>query len=116
VRENILLGTPLDERYYQEVLSACCLLPDLEMLPGGDMTQIGEKGVNLSGGQKARVALARAVYSRAPVMLLDDPLSAVDAHVGKALFSRLLGPSGLLVRRRPTRHTEHAGDAACAVR
>ena len=86
VRGNILLGAPMDEPFYQRVLAACALLPDLQILPGGDMTQIGEKGINLSGGQKARVALARACYARAPTVLLDDPLSAVDAHVGKHIF------------------------------
>lgn len=96
VQGNILLGAPLDEAYYQQVLAACALLPDLEILPGGDMTQIGEKGINLSGGQKARVALARACYSRASTILLDDPLSAVDAHVGKHIFREVLGPRGLL--------------------
>ncbi|KAJ1926234.1 Canalicular multispecific organic anion transporter 1 [Linderina macrospora] len=69
------------------------------MLAGGDMTEIGEKGINLSGGQKARISLARAVYSRADVYLLDDPLSAVDAHVGKHIFNHVLGPNGLLKTR-----------------
>lgn len=64
------------------------MLPDLEMLPAGDATEIGEKGVNLSGGQRHRVALARACYADADIYLLDDPLSAVDAHVGRHLFDR----------------------------
>lgn len=63
------------------MIEACALAPDLEMLPAGDQTEIGEKGINLSGGQKQRVSLARAVYSAADVCFLDDPLSAVDAHV-----------------------------------
>jgi ATP-binding cassette subfamily C (CFTR/MRP) protein 1 len=67
-----------------------------EILPHGDATEIGEKGVNLSGGQKARVALARAVYQNYDVYLLDDPLSAVDSHVGKWIFDRVIGPSGIL--------------------
>ena len=96
LRENILFGRPMDEDRYEAVLEACTLLPDLKILPGGDMTQIGEKGVNLSGGQKARIALARACYAQADVLLLDDPLSAVDAHVGKHLFRHVLGPRGLL--------------------
>merc|ERR1719440_1750988 len=96
LRANILLGGPLEEERYQATLRACALLPDLAILPGGDMTQIGEKGINLSGGQKARVALARACYARAPLVLLDDPLSAVDAHVGQHIFSEVLGPAGLL--------------------
>ena len=76
---QILLGSPMEPSRYESTLHACSLLSDLSILPGGDMTQIGEKGVNLSGGQKARVALARAVYSRASVMLLDDPLSGQHA-------------------------------------
>jgi ABC-type bacteriocin/lantibiotic exporter with double-glycine peptidase domain len=97
VRGNILLGAPMDERRYQQVLFACALLPDLKHLPGGDMTEIGEKGINLSGGQKARVALARACYAHSDVLLLDDPLSAVDAHVGKHIFKhvRLFATDGL---------------------
>lgn len=66
------------------------------MLPGGDQTEIGEKGINLSGGQKQRVALARAVYSRAQIYLLDDPLSAVDSHVGKHIFDNVFGENGIL--------------------
>ncbi|KAF7277331.1 hypothetical protein GWI33_008661, partial [Rhynchophorus ferrugineus] len=66
------------------------------MLPGGDQTEIGEKGINLSGGQKQRVSLARAVYADADIYFLDDPLSAVDSHVGKHIFEEVLGPKGLL--------------------
>jgi len=86
----------MDEAWYQQTLQACALLPDLQILPGGDQTQIGEKGINLSGGQKARVALARAVYARAPTVVLDDPLSAVDAHVGRHIFREVLSSRGLL--------------------
>ncbi|KAJ2359931.1 hypothetical protein IW150_007647, partial [Coemansia sp. RSA 2607] len=99
LRDNILFGHRLDQAFYDRVIEACALGPDLEMLPGGDMTEIGEKGINLSGGQKARVSLARAVYSRADVYILDDPLSAVDAHVGKHIFSHVLGPQGMLKTR-----------------
>ncbi|RCN49284.1 ABC transporter, ATP-binding protein [Ancylostoma caninum] len=88
VRDNILFGKPFDKSRYNEVLNACALKPDLKILTNGDMTEIGEKGINLSGGQKARIALARAVYQDCDVYLLDDPLSAVDAHV--------LGSTGLL--------------------
>jgi ABC-type transport system involved in cytochrome bd biosynthesis fused ATPase/permease subunit len=70
-------------------VEACALLPDIQMLPAGDRTEIGEKGINLSGGQKQRVSLARAVYSNGSVYLLDDPLSAVDAHVGKHIFEKV---------------------------
>ncbi|CAM5157939.1 unnamed protein product [Natator depressus] len=96
LKDNILFGLELDEARYQRVVEACALLPDLKLLPGGDLTEIGEKGINLSGGQKQRVSLARAVYSNADIYLLDDPLSAVDAHVGKHLFDQVLGPDGLL--------------------
>uniref|UniRef100_A0A8C6JD60 Canalicular multispecific organic anion transporter 1 n=1 Tax=Melopsittacus undulatus TaxID=13146 RepID=A0A8C6JD60_MELUD len=96
LKDNILFGSELDETRYQQVIKACALLPDLELLPAGDQTEIGEKGINLSGGQKQRVSLARAVYSNADIYVLDDPLSAVDAHVGKYLFKHVLGPKGLL--------------------
>ncbi|EFN56982.1 hypothetical protein CHLNCDRAFT_143584 [Chlorella variabilis] len=96
VRDNILMGAPLEESRYRHVLEACALRPDLEMLAAGDETEIGEKGVNLSGGQRHRVALARACYASADVYLLDDPLSAVDAHVGRHLFDRCI--CGLLVQ------------------
>uniref|UniRef100_A0A8D2L3E2 Uncharacterized protein n=1 Tax=Varanus komodoensis TaxID=61221 RepID=A0A8D2L3E2_VARKO len=96
LQENILFGSELNKHYYERVLEACALLPDLEQLPVGDQTEIGERGVNISGGQKQRVSLARAVYSNADLYLLDDPLSAVDVHVGKHLFEEVIGPSGLL--------------------
>ncbi|XP_064218526.1 multidrug resistance-associated protein 1 isoform X3 [Aotus nancymaae] len=96
LRENILFGCQLEERYYKSVIQACALLPDLEILPSGDRTEIGEKGVNLSGGQKQRVSLARAVYCNSDVYLFDDPLSAVDAHVGKHIFENVIGPKGML--------------------
>ena len=72
------------------------LRSDLEILPSGDMTEIGENGVNLSGGQKQRVSLARAAYHNADIVLLDDPLSAVDAHVAKTLFDKMIGNTGML--------------------
>lgn len=96
LQDNILFGLPMELAYYHKVLEACALLPDLKILPGGDQTEIGEKGINLSGGQKQRIALARAVYSRSEIYLLDDPLSAVDAHVGKHIFDKVIGPAGLL--------------------
>ena len=87
---------------YEAVIAACALQTDLEMLPAGDQSEIGEKGINLSGGQRSRVALARACYADADVYLLDDPLSAVDAHVGRHLFdsclcSLLAGKTRILV-------------------
>jgi ATP-binding cassette subfamily C (CFTR/MRP) protein 1 len=89
LRGNILFGREFKESRYEQVLEACALLDDLVVLPAGDMTEIGERGINLSGGQKARVSLARAMYSaESKLLLLDDPLSAVDSHVGQHLFSR----------------------------
>ncbi|XP_028840817.1 multidrug resistance-associated protein 1 isoform X2 [Denticeps clupeoides] len=99
LRENIVFGRERKESWYQSVVEACALLPDLEILPAADATEIGEKGVNLSGGQKQRVSLARAVYCDTAVYLLDDPLSAVDAHVGKHIFDKVIGPQGLLQGR-----------------
>uniref|UniRef100_A0A8C3AFR5 ABC-type glutathione-S-conjugate transporter n=1 Tax=Cyclopterus lumpus TaxID=8103 RepID=A0A8C3AFR5_CYCLU len=96
LRDNILFGKPYNEPKYCCVLEACALTPDLEVLPGGDMTEIGEKGINLSGGQRQRVSLARALYSDTDIYLLDDPLSAVDAHVAKHIFDNLIGPEGVL--------------------
>ncbi|RKP05349.1 P-loop containing nucleoside triphosphate hydrolase protein [Thamnocephalis sphaerospora] len=93
IRNNILFGQPFDEARYHQVLHACALERDLEILDAGDRTQIGEKGVTLSGGQKQRVALARAVYSPARHIILDDCLSAVDAHTAKHIVEHcLLGP------------------------
>uniref|UniRef100_A0A3B5R5P7 Si:ch211-221f10.2 n=1 Tax=Xiphophorus maculatus TaxID=8083 RepID=A0A3B5R5P7_XIPMA len=90
LKENILFGNEFDSDKYNAVLEACCLLPDLAELPYGDMTEIGEQGANLSGGQRQRLSLARALYSERPVLLLDDPLSAVDACVGSHIFSRAI--------------------------
>ncbi|XP_060528661.1 multidrug resistance-associated protein 1-like [Cylas formicarius] len=99
VKDNILFGKPFDKIRYNKVLEACALKTDLEILANGDQTEIGEKGINLSGGQKQRISLARAVYTDADVYLLDDPLSAVDSHVGKHIFDHLLSPSGLLHKK-----------------
>uniref|UniRef100_A0A8B9LI33 ABC-type glutathione-S-conjugate transporter n=1 Tax=Astyanax mexicanus TaxID=7994 RepID=A0A8B9LI33_ASTMX len=96
LQDNILFGREKKKTWYQRVLEACALLPDLEILPAGDATEIGEKGLNLSGGQKQRVSLARAVYRKADIYLLDDPLSAVDAHVGQHIFDKVIGPKGVL--------------------
>ncbi|KAJ7984782.1 hypothetical protein DPEC_G00358350 [Dallia pectoralis] len=96
LRDNILFGQAFNEQKYRSCLEACALTQDLEVLPGGDMTEIGEKGINLSGGQRQRVSLARAVYNEADVYLLDDPLSAVDAHVAKHIFDQVIGPEGAL--------------------
>nr|AAL85711.1 ABC transporter ABCC.8 [Dictyostelium discoideum] len=90
LKNNILFAKELNQDKYQSVVQACCLEPDIKILPGGDQTEIGEKGINLSGGQKQRVSIARAVYNNADIYIFDDPLSAVDAHVGKAIFKNVL--------------------------
>lgn len=96
VRDNIVFGHKFDGSFYERTVEACALKDDFKALPDGDQTEVGEKGISLSGGQKARLSLARAVYSRADVFFLDDPLSAVDQHVGKHLLENVLGPNGLL--------------------
>ncbi|XP_035829879.1 multidrug resistance-associated protein 1 [Aplysia californica] len=96
LRDNILFTSDYKPALYDKVVEACALKSDLEILPGGDQTEIGEKGINISGGQKQRVSLARAVYSRADIYLLDDPLSAVDSHVGKHIFHKVIGRQGVL--------------------
>lgn len=101
LRSNILFGhsdKPVDEEKYQRALHVCALRHDLELFEAGDLTEIGEKGITLSGGQKARVALARAVYHSADISLLDDPLAAVDAHVGKHLFQKCIIDELLLAK------------------
>ncbi|KAF2858159.1 hypothetical protein K470DRAFT_260080 [Piedraia hortae CBS 480.64] len=96
VRQNILFGHKWDQQFYERTIKACALADDLATLPDGDETEVGERGISLSGGQKARLTLARAVYARADIYLLDDVLSAVDQHVGRHLIDNVIGPSGLL--------------------
>ena len=132
VRENILFGRSFDEVRYWKVVEEACLLrksrpfrfffvpsfvsltgfchdlaADYEMLPSGDMTEIGEKGINLSGGQKQRCNIARALYFDADVILFDDPLSAVDAHVGRSLFQGAI-VNGLRARGKTVILVTHA--------
>ena len=90
IRENILLDQPFDAVRYADVLAVCQLIADLEQLPAADRTEIGERGINLSGGQKQRIALARAVYADRDVILMDDPLSAVDPHVAQHLVAECI--------------------------
>ncbi|GAB2265123.1 Multidrug resistance-associated protein 7 [Dionaea muscipula] len=102
IRDNVLFGSTMDDERYQETLERCSLVKDLELLPYGDLTEIGERGVNLSGGQKQRIQLARALYQDADIYLLDDPFSAVDAHTATSLFNEyvmgaLSGKTVLLV-------------------
>ena len=96
LRDNILFGKRYNKDKYNMVIQACALETDIDVLSGGDMTEIGNKGFNLSGGQKQRISLARAVYSNADIYLLDDPLSAVDAKVAKYIFDHVIGRNGLL--------------------
>ncbi|KAJ2254933.1 ATP-binding cassette glutathione S-conjugate transporter ycf1 [Coemansia sp. RSA 455] len=96
LRANILFGREYDEEYYWKVLNACALTDDLEMWPKSDMTVIGENGMNISGGQRARLTLARTVYSKADIYFLDDPLSAVDAIVKRHILDNIILSTGLL--------------------
>uniref|UniRef100_A0A670Y284 ABC-type glutathione-S-conjugate transporter n=1 Tax=Pseudonaja textilis TaxID=8673 RepID=A0A670Y284_PSETE len=96
VEDNVVFGRKMERTWYNQVVKACALQPDIDGFPAGSRTEIGEKGINLSGGQKQRLSLARAVYMKASVYLLDDPLSAVDAPVGWHIFNHVLGPNGLL--------------------
>ncbi|KAM4561745.1 ATP-binding cassette sub-family C member 4-like [Fundulus diaphanus] len=98
IRSNIVFGNAFNPKKYDQVLRACALKRDMDLLPGGDLVMVGDRGANLSGGQKARVSLARAVYRDADIYLLDDPLSAVDAEVGRHLFEECI--CGLL-RKKP---------------
>ncbi|KAJ2075387.1 ATP-binding cassette glutathione S-conjugate transporter ycf1 [Coemansia sp. S155-1] len=96
LRANVLFGREYDEDYYWKVLSTCALIDDLEMWPNSDLTVIGENGMNISGGQRARLALARTVYSKADIYFLDDPLSAVDAIVKRHILDNIILSTGLL--------------------
>ena len=90
VKENILFAKDFDRTWYESVIDACALQPDLEMLPNSDLTEIGERGITVSGGQKQRLNIARAIYFNSDIVLMDDPLSAVDAHVGRHIFDRAI--------------------------
>ncbi|XP_044535039.1 ATP-binding cassette sub-family C member 6 [Gracilinanus agilis] len=96
VEENVCFGQELNMPWLDRVLEACALHPDLASFPAGIHTEIGEQGINLSGGQKQRLSLARAVYKKAAIYLLDDPLAALDVHVGQHIFDHVIGPGGLL--------------------
>ena len=90
VKENILFGKEYDKNWYEAVVDACALRQDLDMLPYGDLTEIGERGITVSGGQKQRLNIARAIYFNSDIVLMDDPLSAVDAHVGRHIFDNAI--------------------------
>ena len=113
VRDNILFGNEFKEEKYQRVINACALKDDMTKFPQGDLTQLGERGVSLSGGQKAQVSLARAVYYDAQVYLLDDPLSAVDNKVGKRIFEKCI--RGLLSDRLKIHQLQYTNKADYAV-
>lgn len=98
MRDNILSGLEYDETLYQKVINACGLVADITQLPQGDMTKLGNQGNQISGGQAQRVSLARAAYSRQPLILLDDCFSGLDSKTESLVFSRLLGSQGLLKR------------------
>ncbi|KAJ2033455.1 Canalicular multispecific organic anion transporter 2 [Coemansia sp. S3946] len=108
-RDNILLGNAYDEERYNRTIEACALTEDLKLMPAGDMSEIGHAGINLSGGQKTRLALARAIYMEADVFIFDDLLSAVDAHVERHLVERVLAGNGLLANKTRilVTHAEH---------
>ncbi|KAJ3406625.1 hypothetical protein HDU80_010830 [Chytriomyces hyalinus] len=106
IRENVTFGEPFDLARYNKVVKACALVKDLAALESGDLTEIGEKGINLSGGQKQRISLARALYSSARYILLDDPLSAVDAPTARHLFSHAV--CGPLMKGRTVLLVTHA--------
>jgi len=91
--DSVNVVANFDQAMYDRVIEASALLADFAVLPNGDRTEIGEKGINLSGGQKARISLARALYRRADIYLFDDPLSAVDAIVGNHIFRAAIGPN-----------------------
>ena len=89
IRDNILFGRPYEQARYEKVLTLCQLQSDLDSFAGGDLTELGERGTNLSGGQKARISLARAVYADKPILLMDDPISALDKNVMSKIFNEL---------------------------
>ncbi|WPH01843.1 Hypothetical protein R9X50_00469700 [Acrodontium crateriforme] len=105
IQRNILFGLPMDENRYNDVLDAAALRPDLRILVDGDLTEVGAQGINLSGGQRWRLTFARALYSRAEILVLDDIFSAVDAHTGAHLYRTLTGP--LCTRRTRILATHH---------
>ncbi|ORX68694.1 P-loop containing nucleoside triphosphate hydrolase protein, partial [Linderina pennispora] len=95
-RENVLFGQAFDEKFYWRVVEACALAQDVKLFPAQDFSEIGPRGINLSGGQKVRLALARAIYSRADIYVLDDLLAAVDAHVERHLIENVLVGNGVI--------------------
>ena len=114
IKENILFGQPFEESKYERIIDVCALKEDFQRLPDGDQTVVGERGEVLSGGQQARVSLARAVYAEGDIYLLDDPLSAVDFKVGQHIFNKcikdLLGDKIVLLASHQQQHMENADE------
>ena len=112
IKENILFGQPNEESKYERIIDVCALKEDFQRLPDGDQTVVGERGEVLSGGQQARVSLARAVYAEGDIYLLDDPLSAVDFKVGQHIFNKcikdLLGDKVVVFASHQQQHMENA--------
>ncbi|CAH1760450.1 12433_t:CDS:10 [Entrophospora sp. SA101] len=108
IRDNILFGLPYEEVRYNNVISMCALIKDLDVFESGDTTEIGEKGITLSGGQKQRIALARALYSQAEIVIMDDCLSAVDSHTAKYLYENCI-MGDLMKNRTRILVTHHVG-------
>lgn len=118
VKENITMGLALDEKWYTEVVNACCLKMDFQQLRDGDQTIVGDRGVQCSGGQRARIGLARSIYRDPDVLVLDDPLSAVDAKVGRQLFQEAI--HGLMIKRGKcvilaTHQHQYVNDSRCVL-
>ncbi|KAK8178161.1 ABC transporter [Phyllosticta citrichinensis] len=111
IRQNILFSSPFQERRYKQVLEACALTPDLANFKHGDLSDLGENGIGLSGGQRARVALARAIYSPARILLLDDPLTALDHNTAETIVKRLF--RGPLLEGRTVLLVTHRLDLVC---
>merc|ERR1711892_527232 len=108
VEENITFGSKMDRKFFAKCIDASSFTTDLSLLPSGDQTEIGEKGINLSGGQKQRVSLARAAYNAPDIVLLDDPLSAVDPHVANEIFDKLISNDKSVLRNKTRLLVTHA--------
>ncbi|KAI9447656.1 ABC transporter [Lactarius indigo] len=107
IRDNICFGRPFEEGRYWKAIHDACLKPDLDVLPNGDMTEVGERGISLSGGQKQRVNICRSIYSRSDILIFDDPLSALDAHVGDSVFNNVILDSSSGATRILVTHALH---------
>lgn len=115
IKKNIIFTSAFRKQHYDNVVQASSLLPDFQQLPSRDCTVVGERGTSLSGGQKARINLARCVYNEAEVYLFDDPLSAVDVNVGRILYEQIISPRGLLkskTRILVTHQTQYINEEA----